>query len=344
MKTISFNNVDLLGGYLFDKQELNRKITINSVYDRFDDTGRIGAFNFDYTPDTPEELKPHIYWDSDVAKWMEGACYILTKHKNPDLEAKVDALVAKIKEHQCEDGYFNIHFTIVEPELRFTDRKWHELYCAGHLMEAAVAYAEATGKTDFLDCMEKYADLIHRVFVVEKSAGFSTPGHQEIELALIRMYLYTGKKKFLDLAKHFIDTRGAVEESWKEDYNQSHLPVREQTEAVGHSVRAMYLYTGMAMLAKETGDEALANACKKLWNDTTLRKMYITGGLGSTPIGEAFSNPFDLPNDQAYTETCAGIGLMFFANAMLALENDAKYADVTERILYNGVQIGRAHV
>ena len=344
MKTFSYDKVELNSGYLFGKQELNRKITIDAVYDRFYDTGRIGAFDFDYKEGVSDPgKKPHIFWDSDVAKWMEGAAYILKKHPMPHLEERVDALVEKIKANQQDDGYFNIYYTLIEPEARFTDRSCHELYCAGHLMEAAVAYAEATGKTVFLECMEKYADHIKKVFVDEKSAAFSTPGHEEIELALVRMYNFTGKKKFLDLAAFFVNTRGTIEENDQHtggSYSQSHIPVREQTEAVGHSVRAMYLYTGMAMLAKETGDKTLISACRKLWEDTVLRKMYVTGGLGSTCIGEAFTHPFDLSNDQAYTETCAGIGLMFFSNAMLSFENDARYADAIERVLYNGVLSG----
>ena len=338
MKTISFDHVDLTGGYLFEKQELNRKITINAVYDRFYETGRMTAFDFAWKEGDPQ--KPHFFWDSDVAKWMEGVAYILRKHDAPDLEQKVDALVEKIQQHQGEDGYFNIYFTVVEPDARFTNRDRHELYCAGHLIEAAVAYAETTGKTQFLSCMEKYADYIYRVFVEEQSTAFQTPGHEEIELALVRLYRHTGKKKYLDLAAYFINTRGTVEEQLALPYHQSHLPVREQTEVVGHAVRAMYLYIGMAYLAAETGELALTNACKVLWNDAVRYKMYVTGGLGSTPIGEAFTNRFDLPNDTAYAETCAAIGLIFFSDAMLALENDAKYADVLERALYNGMLSG----
>ena len=338
MKSYSFDKVDLKAGFLYDKQELNRKVTIHSVYDRFYETGRVKVFDFDYKEG--DEIKPHIYWDSDIAKWMESAAYITKKNCTPELEAKVDALVERIEKNQCADGYFNIFYTVVEPENRWSNRDKHELYCAGHLMEAAVAYAEATGKTAFLACMEKYADYITRVFVEEKSATFSTPGHEEIELALIRMYRYTGKKKFLDLAAHFINTRGTVAEMHDDDYNQTHLPVREQKEAVGHAVRAMYLYTAMAMLAAETGEDALKKACKILWDDVTTRKMYVTGGLGSTYIGEAFTDAYDLPNDGAYTETCAGIGLIFFAHAMMQLENDARYADIIERALYNGVISG----
>ena len=339
MRAFSFNEVNLTSGYLFDKQKLNQKTTINAVYDRFSQTGRIDAFNFDYKEGMSDK-KPHIFWDSDVAKWIEGAAYILKKHPDESLEARVDSLVEKIKENQCEDGYFNIYYTVVEPNARFSDRSKHELYCAGHLFEAAIAYADATGKRDFLDCMEKYADHIERVFIKEKSAAFTTPGHEEIELALVRLYLFTGKKKYLDMAEFFIDQRGVAEEPIASEYNQTHKPVREQDEALGHSVRAMYLYTGMALLAAQTKDESLISACKKLWNDTVLHKMYITGGIGSTNIGEAFTTAFDLSNDQAYTETCAGIGLMFFSAAMLAFENDAKYADVIERVLYNGVLSG----
>ena len=341
MKNYTRKSVTLTGGYLFEKQELNRKITVNSVYDRFKETGRIDAFRFEYKEG--DEIVPHVFWDSDVAKWMEGAAYILAEHKDAELEAKVDELVALIKKNQCEDGYFNIYFTVVEPAERFKKRSKHELYCAGHLMEAAVAISECLGKRDMLECMERYADYIYKVFVEERSAAFVTPGHEEIELALIRMYCHTGKKKYLDLAEFFINKRGTLDEKSNQvncEYCQSHIPVREQREALGHSVRAMYLYTGMARLAKHTNDAELMTACKALFEDTTEKKMYVTGGLGSTNIGEAFTTPYDLPNDGAYTETCAGIGLMFFAHAMQELENDSKYADAIERVLYNGVLSG----
>lgn len=337
MKSFYYDKVTLDSGYLADKQKLNETVTINSVYDRFYDTGRIGAFDFDWKEG--DDKKPHIFWDSDVAKWMEGAVYIYAATGNKSLLEKVEALIEKIKKYQAEDGYFNIYYTVCEPENRFINRDKHELYCAGHLLEAAVAYAEVTGKTDFLDCMEKYTDLIYRIFVVERSAQFDTPGHEEIEYALIRAYRFTGKSKFLDLAKFFINTRGSENDRDRAAYNQSHKPVREQDSAVGHSVRAVYLYTAMAALAKETGDESLISACKKLYDDI-MTKMYVTGGIGSTRYGEAFTIPYDLPNDTAYTETCAGIGLAMFANEMLSLENDAKYADTVERVIYNGILSG----
>lgn len=338
MKIFPFQQVRLNGGYLFGKQELNRTVTVPAVYQRFEETGRIRSWDCKYREG--DEQQPHYFWDSDIAKWIEGAAYTLQQTPDPALEAVIDRLVEKIQTNQGADGYFNVYFTVVEPDKRFTVRDMHELYCAGHLMEAAVAYAEATGKTALLECMEKYADYIYRVFFIEKSAAFRTPGHEEIELALIRLYRFTGKKNYLELAQYFIDTRGTTDEQNSTPQYQSHLPVRQQTEAVGHAVRALYLYTGMAYLAKETGEAELIQACKTLWEDVTERKMYITGGVGSTKMGEAFTYAYDLPNDTAYTETCAGIGLMLFANGMLALDTHAKYADVTERVLYNGVLSG----
>ncbi len=337
MKLFSFDKVELKSGFLKDKQELNRKITINAVYDRFYETGRIGSFKCNWR--TGDENKPHIFWDSDVAKWMEGAAYILKKTPDDALEAKVEEIIDDMEKNQRTDGYFNIYFITVEPANRFKNRDWHELYCAGHLLEAAVAYADATGKDRFLNIMEKYMDYITKVFVHEKSAAFTTPGHEEIELALVRAYRFTGKKKYLDLAAFFINERGMREDE-KTEYNQSHAPVREQDEALGHSVRAMYLYTAMADLAYELKDEKLNEACHKLYHDVVDKKMYITGGLGSTYVGEAFTKPYDLPNEEAYTETCAGIGLMFFAKRMMMLDNDASYADTIERVFYNGVMAG----
>ena len=338
MKMFDKASVKLTGGYLFEKQEMNRETTVHAVYDRFFETGRIEAFKFNWREG--EDKQPHIFWDSDVAKWMEGAAYILADHPDKELEKKVDDLIADVKRNQQDDGYFNIYYTVVEPENRFANRDRHELYCAGHLMEAAVALDRYLGKGDLLDCMEKYADCISRAFIEEKTASFVTPGHEEIELALIRMYNHTGKEKFLRMAAFFINQRGAVEEQMKGFYDQSHLPVREQTEAVGHAVRAMYLYTGMARLAKETGDAELLAACKRLWEDATEKKMYVTGALGSTHVGEAFTSAYDMPNDTAYAETCASIGLMFFANAMLEMENNAIYADIAERAMYNGMMSG----
>lgn len=337
MKTCSFENVEITDGFLARMQRQNREVTIRAIYDRFCETGRFGAFGMRWKEGDAD--KPHYFWDSDVAKWIEGAAYILQKHRNPKLEKEIEAVIDDIEKNQDPDGYFNIYFTVVEPQARFTNRDCHELYCAGHLFEAAVAYARATGRERFLNCMKKYADHIYDVFVVQKSAAFKTPGHEEIELALVKLYHYTGEKKYLDLAVHFINSRGRYPQE-NTEYNQSHLPVREQREAVGHAVRAVYLYTAMADLAKELQDPALDAACEALYHDIADRKMYVTGGIGSFCVGETFTNAYDLPNEEAYTETCAGIGLMFFCLRMLNLHSRAAYADTIERALYNGVLSG----
>ena len=344
MKNIDYGNVNITGGFWHEKQELNRKITIEAVYDRFYETGRISAFDFNVKDGGVE---PHVFWDSDVAKWIEGAAMILRAHPDKALEDKIERIIDGIEKNRREDGYFNSHFEQCEPENIFKRRTDHELYCAGHLMEAAVEYCRATGRDRFLKLMEDYADCIYRIFVEEDSAAFTTPGHEEIELALIKMYRFTGKKKYLELAKFFIDRRGTSEKDRKLIYpfakpenDQSHLPVRKQREALGHCVRALYLYSAMADLAEETDDAELWDACEALFCDITERKMYITGGVGSTHAGEAFTIPYDLPNDTAYAETCAAISLMFFANRMLMYKNDARYADVVERVMYNGFLSG----
>lgn len=343
MKHIDYSNVELKGGFLYEKQILNENVTINAVYDRFFETGRIEAFECKWKEGM--DKKPHVFWDSDVAKWVEGAAYILKKKNDPELEKKVEHIIDNIEKNQHEDGYFNIFFTVCEPGMRFTNRDRHELYCAGHLFEAACAYYEATGKDRFLKLMEKYVDCIYRIFVEENSAVFETPGHEEIELALVRMYRTTGKIKCLELAKHFIDRRGIkLEEElvpWSTPrYHQSHALVRDQKTAEGHCVRACYLYSGMADLALETGDKELYNACKKIFDDIVYKKMYITGALGSTRLAEAFTIAYDLRSEKAYAETCASIALIYFAHRLMRFENDSRYADIIERELYNGMIAG----
>ncbi len=339
MITLPYQHVTLNGGFLYEKQKLNESVTMQAVYDRFYDTGRISAFRCDWREGDPN--KPHIFWDSDVAKWMEAAAYILQKKSDSALEEKVESLIDEIEKNQWEDGYFNSYFITCEPENRFSDRERHELYCAGHLMEAAVAYYEATGKDRFLKLMEKYALCIEKVFVTEKTAKFSSPGHQEIELALIRMFRATGNKRYLELAKYFLDVRGyEADKITLPAQSQAHLPIREQTDAVGHCVRACYMYAAMADLALETKDEILLDVCKKLFADITEKKMYITGGIGSTRLLETFTIGYDLLNDKAYAETCAAISLMFFAHRLMQFDNNAAYADLIERILYNGMISG----
>ncbi len=297
-----------------------------------------------------------VFQDSDAAKWLEAVAYSLSLMPDKELEATADRLIDIIAEAQDEDGYLNTYFTIKDKEKRWTNLlEGHELYCSGHMMEAACAYYEATGKRKLLDVMERNAEHIYNRFITEKHEGF--PGHPEVELALMKMYRCTGNKKCLELAEHFVNIRGCDTEYYKKEkaacdwtvwgnnaednnYQQSGAPVRQQRDATGHSVRAVYLYTGMADLAAETGDKELFDACHTLWDSITKRRMYITGGIGSTVNGEAFTVDYDLPNDTAYAETCASIGLMFFASRMLENELDGEYADVMERAFYNTVLAG----
>ena len=338
-KTVDFSQTKVTGGFWKQKQDMVRKTTIYAVYDRFCETGRFDAFKFNWKEGMPH--KPDIFWDSDVAKWMEAAAYLIRLKREPKLEKIVDGVVDLIEKNQGADGYFNVYFTVVEPEKRFSDRRWHELYCAGHLMEAAVAYLEATGKRKFLDCMCRYADYIEKRFIIDRDTAFASPGHEEIELALVRLYECTGEKKYLAMAEHFVLIRGTEADKGKDTldgglYSQAHKPAIEQDEAEGHAVRAVYFYCAMADIAYHTGNQELFTACKKLFADIITKKMYITGGIGSSSRGEAFTLPYDLNNELAYAETCAAIGLAFFANRMLKIENDSVYADVIERIIYNG--------
>ena len=343
LNKVKLSEIDVTSGFWAERQRLNRDVTVYAVRDRYEETGRFGAFDFDYV-EGGEKPRPHYFWDSDVAKWMESAAYILQKHPDAELRAEVDALIGKIEAHQDPCGYFNIYHTVIEPENRFRDRDHHELYCLGHLIEAAVAYYNATGSDRLINILDKYIDYVIRVFVTEKSAGFVTPGHEEIELALYKLYEVRPDEKYKTLADFFLNERGKETktlESWcNGKYNQSHLPVREQKTAEGHCVRANYLYAGMADAARANSDEAMLAACKALFDDMTKKKMYVTGGVGSSHRGEAFTVPYDLPNDTAYAETCAAIALALFANRMKDIEPDSKYADAVELEIYNGILSG----
>ncbi len=343
---VSFEKTVINRGFWAEKQKLVRSVTLDSVYDRFSETGRIGAFEMDYKPGDPDQ--PHYFWDSDVAKWIESVAYLTEKERMPEEEARVDHLVDCIERGRIKDGpykgYFNIYFQQIAPDKIFTDRDCHELYCAGHLLEAAIAYEKATGKGKFLSLMKDYMELVKRVFMDEQSASFSSPGHEEIELALVKLYDHTGEEKWLNLAQFFVNKRATGgkpgKDSLHSNYSQDHLPAREQLTAWGHCVRACYFYCAMADVAKRRGDRALARACKSIFDNIAKKKMYITGAIGSQSYGERFEEDYKLPNDTAYAETCAALSLALFAHRMACLDSDSKYADVAERVIYNGFLSG----
>ncbi len=333
MENLHFSATTIKSGFWKFYADLVKERTTPAVYDRFTETGRFAALRCDWKDGEPD--KPHVFWDSDVAKWIEGAAYLIERERDPELETIIDDCVCLIEKNQRADGYFNSHFLTIRPAEIYKHRHDHELYCTGHWIEAAIAYHKATGKDKLLNCMKKNVDLIYRVFVEEDSAGFKTPGHEEIELALLKLYRYTGEEKPLLLARHFLNLRGTGVDDTSPQ-NQDNVPLREITEAVGHSVRASYLYTAMAMLAKEDGDTALKAACDRVLANIVNRRMSITGGVGASQPGEKFSYDYDLPNDYTYNETCAAIALSLFAGEMQELEANSLYGDIIERVWYNG--------
>lgn len=308
------------------------------------------------------EFKGAVFQDTDVAKWLEAVAYTLECHPDEELERIADETIQLIGRAQQEDGYLDTYFIIREPENKWTNlMEGHELYTAGHMIEGAVAYFKATGKGEFLTIVSRLADLICKVFGPGEGQCHGYPGHQEIELALVKLYRVTGEKRYLDLAKYFIDQRGVGENYFlaearrREDryifpefrgydpkYSQSHIPVRQQKTAEGHAVRAVYMYCAMADLAHEYEDEELLHVCEELWQNIVTKRMYITGGIGSSGVLERFTADYDLPNDCNYSETCASIGLALFGRRMAEITKDASYMDGVERSLYNTVLSGIA--
>lgn len=303
-----------------------------------------------------------VFQDTDIAKWLEAVGFSLAANEDSELEATADRVIELIAEAQQEDGYLDTYFIIKEP-----DRKWknlcegHELYTAGHMMEAAAAYYQGTGKRKFLDIVEKLADLLCDTFGTEEGKIHGYPGHQEVEVGLIKLYRATGKQKYLELAKYFIDARGVGEnyflkerqtsEYWnitpeladyRPEYSQSDRPVREQSAAEGHAVRAVYMYSAMSDLADAYQDQELMDTCVRIWDNIVRKQMYITGGIGASGLLERFTTDYDLPNDCNYSESCASIGLAMFGIRMANITRDASYIDTVERALYNTVLAGIA--
>ena len=350
-KSIQIDSIQLTNGFWRQKQNINTLVTIDAIYARLKEEGKIDVLTCNWKPG--DKYKPHIFWDSDVAKWIEGAAYVMAEQKNTTLEKRIDEIISFIEIGQREDGYFNSYFNTVETEERWKRRGDHELYGAGHLIESAIAYYQATGKKKFISMMCKYADHIYKIFIEDASAEFETPAHEEIELALYRLHKETRIEKYLELSLFFINKRGkskkdknCEEGQWgflfKGDntYAQDHLPLKEQHTAEGHAVRQMYICSAMADIAYENDDREFFKACKEVWNDAVNHKMYITGGIGSISGIEGFAPGEYLPNHMAYTETCAAIGLVFFSFRMLKMEVRGEYGDIIEKALYNGILSG----
>jgi len=306
------------------------------------------------------EHKGVVFIDTDVYKWLESVAYCIHNGTGSRFEAVADEVIDLIGRAQQSDGYLNTYYTIAEPDARWSNLvEGHELYSAGHLIEAGVAYYKATKKGKLLNISRRFADLICSVFGYGENQIKGYPGHQEIELALVKLYRLTGDRKYLECAKFFIEERGKRPNYFEAEiskrngrflfpefrdydlrYSQAHIPVREQRTAEGHAVRAMYMFCAMADLAAEYNDEEMLDVCRKLWLSTTRRRMYITGGIGSSGYFERFTTDYHLPNASAYCETCASIGLALFGRRMAAIEHDAGYYDVVERALYNTLLAG----
>lgn len=341
MQSVSYDRVRLKDGFWKEVQARNASVSLKNVYRRFAETGRFSAVRCE-----KRENPPHIFFDSDVAKWLEAAAYLQRDFPDAEIRKIIDETVDDIARSQLPCGYFNSFYQVYKPDKIFTERTEHELYCAGHLIEAAVALDGCGVNGKLLAVMEKYAAYIYERFYEKRDAGFVTCGHPEIELALVRLYLHTGERKWLTLAKFFLDERGKRAETIyafaDRTYDQSHLPVREQREAVGHAVRAFYLYIAMADVGRLTGDAELIAACEALFQDVVNKKMYITGGTGSSNLGERFTVPYDLPNGTAYAETCSAIALALFAGRLADISNRAAYHAVIERVLYNNILAGES--
>lgn len=362
LRPIALERAALSGGFLGAVQGRIISETLPAITRNLHE---VGAFRALAAVVSGEKIDVHPFWDSDIGKWMEAVSYGLYKDRSLAARLGIDEAIAALRAAQDRDGYLNTYYSIVEPGRRFEQLAFgHELYNAGHLIEGAVAHYQATGSRDMLDIATRYADHIVDVFGPGKREGY--PGHPEIELALVKLYRATGERKYLDLSRLFLYRRGQKPsifeaeigslsprhqdwfqrffyrggETFSTEYCQDHLPVTEQEEAVGHAVRAMYLYSGMVDVGTETDDEALVAAARRLWRDVVSRRMYVTGGIGSSEANEGFTSPYDLPNETAYAETCAAIGLVFLSHRLLQVDPDRRYADVMERALYNAVLSG----
>ncbi|GGA99491.1 hypothetical protein GCM10011491_29710 [Brucella endophytica] len=361
---VDHSKVSFDSGFWKSWSETVRDVTIPTQHQRLEEEGFLEVLDFDkpagplVRPIQPSGLSMQHFFDSDFGKWIEAASYTLKNHPNPDIEARIDAIVEKLERGQMADGYLNSWFIRREPEKRWTNlRDLHEMYSMGHLLEGAVAYFEATGKRRFLDVMIRAVDHIIDTFGTEPGKLRGYDAHEEIELALVKLYRVTGDIRHLKLATYFIDERGQMPSYYDEEarrrgedpadyvyqtyaYSQAHMPVREQTQVVGHAVRAMYLFSAVADLAYENDDPSLKAACDRLFGNLTGRQLYVTGGLGPSASNEGFTREYDLPNQTAYAETCAAVALGFWSHRMAQIDLDGKFTDALETVLYNGALSG----
>ncbi len=341
---IGFSDVKIEDGFWSPRLQSHKDVTLKVCIDQIENqTGRIR--NFENAAKGRGEHSGIYFDDSDVYKALEGMAYSLQNNPDPGLEAKCDEWIDKFAAAQQADGYINTYYTLTGLENRWIDMSRHEMYCAGHMIEAAVAYYNVTGKRKLLDVAIRMADHMMSIFGPDKRHW--VPGHEEIELALVKLYQTTGEKKYLEFATWLLEERGhgyGMEDNpprpWYPLYVQDDKPVREMTDIAGHAVRAMYLYCGMADVAAYTGDEGYMAALDRLWDDVVLRNMYITGGIGQSAHNEGFTTDYSLPNLTAYCETCASVGMVLWNWRMNQFTGDSKYIDVLERSLYNGALAG----
>jgi DUF1680 family protein len=340
-ESVNFSQVKITDKFWNSRINAVTNISIPVCIDQTEfKTGRIR--NFEKVAAKKGENHEGIYYDdSDVYKALEAISYSLSNHPDPILEKKAEEWIDKIAAAQLPDGYLNTYYTLVDISKRWTDMDKHEDYCAGHLIEAAIAYFNATGKRKLLDVAIRFANHIDATFRLQNRHWVS--GHQGIELALVKLYKTTGNKNYLDLSDWYLEQRGHGyfdKKLGSKDYCQNRLPLREETEISGHAVRAMYLFTGAADVAAAKNDAGYLKAIKQIWEDVVYRNMYITGGIGSSGRNEGFTVDYDLPNEAAYCETCASVGMVFWNHRMNLLTGESKYIDVLERSLYNGALDG----
>jgi DUF1680 family protein len=344
LRSLPLADVRLADDFWEPRRRINRGETLPSQYEHIEETGRLD--NFRRASGKIEVPFRGLYFnDSDVYKWLEAAAWTLAEGLDPDLERMVDAAITEVEDAQRPDGYLNTYFTFEKASERWTNFDLHEMYCAGHLFQAAVAHYRATGSERLLGVATRFADHICDTFGPEEGKRQAVDGHEEIEMSLVELFRVTDERRYLEAAQYFINARGhgmlgRPYGQHDPSYSQDHEPLRDQSEVVGHAVRAMYFYCGAADVYAETGESALLEALERLWENMTARRMYVSGGLGSRYEGEAFGKDFELPNERAYTETCAAIGSVMWNWRMLGLEGEARYADLIEHTLYNAVLPG----